>query len=63
VALGAETADVLRMMVNGSMVWVLVGLARRGCRLNWITRLLTGMLYGVEPLDPAVLAEYRCWAP
>ncbi len=26
-ALGAETMDVLRLMVNGNMVWVLVGLA------------------------------------
>jgi len=54
-ALGAQTKDVLRLMVNGSMLWVMVGLAVGVAGSAGLTRLLTGMLYGVRPLDPAVL--------
>jgi putative ABC transport system permease protein len=54
-ALGAETVDVLRLMVNGSMVWVFIGLAVGIVGSIGLTRLLSGMLYDVRPLDPAVL--------
>ncbi|HTX38083.1 MAG TPA: ABC transporter permease [Bryobacteraceae bacterium] len=54
-ALGAETVDVLRLMVNSSMAWVLVGLLAGVAGSAGLTRLLTGMLYDVRPLDPAVL--------
>ncbi|HTS24552.1 MAG TPA: ABC transporter permease [Bryobacteraceae bacterium] len=54
-ALGAGTLDVLRLMVNGSMLWVLVGVAAGIAGSAGITRLLSGMLYDVRPLDPAVL--------
>jgi predicted permease len=54
-ALGAKTADVLRLMVNSSMLWVLVGLAAGVAGSAALTRLLTGMLYQVRPLDPLVL--------
>jgi predicted permease len=54
-ALGAETGDVLRLMVNGSMVWVLVGLAAGVAGSAGLTQLLGGMLYDVRPLDPVVL--------
>lgn len=54
-ALGAETLDVLRLMVTGSMVWVLVGIAVGVAGSAGLTRLLTGMLYDVHPLDPMVL--------
>ena len=54
-ALGAGTVDVLRLMVNSSMVWVLVGLAAGVAGSAGLTRLLTGMLYDVRPLDPVVL--------
>ena len=54
-ALGAETLDVLRLMVNSSMVWVLVGLGTGILGSAGLTRLLSGMLYGVRPLDPVVL--------
>jgi putative ABC transport system permease protein len=54
-ALGAGTVDVLRLMVNSSMVWVLVGLATGVAGSAALTRLLSGMLYDVRPLDPAVL--------
>ena len=54
-ALGAGTMDVLRLMVNSNMTWVLVGLVVGVAGSAGLTRLLTGMLYNVRPLDPVVL--------
>ena len=54
-ALGAGTVDVLRLMVNSSMLWVLVGLVTGVAGSAALTQLLAGMLYGVRPLDPVVL--------
>jgi putative ABC transport system permease protein len=54
-ALGAGTLDVLRLMVTGSMGWVLVGLAAGVAGSAGLNRLLTGLLYHVRPLDPTVL--------
>jgi putative ABC transport system permease protein len=56
-ALGAGTVDVLRLVVSGNMVWVLGGLAAGLAGAAGLTRLLSGMLYGVRPLDPAVLGS------
>jgi putative ABC transport system permease protein len=56
-ALGARTMDVLRLMVNANMAWVLIGLAVGVAGSAGLTRLLTGMLYEVKPLDPVVLAS------
>ena len=54
-ALGAGAADVLRLMMNSSMAWVLVGLIAGVAGAAGLTRLLGGMLYNVRPLDPVVL--------
>jgi putative ABC transport system permease protein len=54
-ALGAGTVDVLRLMVNSSMAWVLVGLMAGVAGSAGLTRLLAGLLYEVRPLDPVVL--------
>jgi len=54
-ALGANTVDVLRLMINSSMLWVFVGLVVGVGGSAGLTRLLTGMLYDVKPLDPVVL--------
>jgi putative ABC transport system permease protein len=54
-ALGACTMDVLRMIVNSSMGWVFAGLALGVAGAAGLTRLLTGLLYEVRPLDPVVL--------
>jgi|HubBroStandDraft_1064217.scaffolds.fasta_scaffold03337_5 predicted permease len=54
-ALGAGTVDVLRLVVNSNMVWVLAGLAAGLAGSAGLTRLLSGLLYGVRPLDPVVL--------
>jgi putative ABC transport system permease protein len=54
-ALGARTLDVIRLMVNSSMLWVLIGLAAGLAGAAGLTRLLGGMLYQVRPMDPGVL--------
>ncbi len=54
-ALGAETLDVLRLMVNGSMIWVLAGVAVGIAGSAGLTSLLHSLLYEVRPLDPLVL--------
>ena len=54
-ALGANTADVLRLMINSSMLWVFVGLAAGIAGSAGLTSLLRGLLYDVRPLDPLVL--------
>jgi len=54
-ALGAGTMDVLRLMVNSSMGWVLAGLAAGAAGSIALTRLVAGMLFEVRPLDPVVL--------
>jgi putative ABC transport system permease protein len=54
-ALGAGTMEILRLMVNSSMAWVLIGLVAGVAGSAGLTRLLAGMLYHVRPLDPVVL--------
>src|SRR5579864_4180315 len=54
-ALGAGTLDVLRLMVNINMVWVLAGLVAGVAGSAGLTQLLEDMLYQVRPLDPMVL--------
>ena len=53
---GASARDVLRMIVGGSMKWVLAGVVVGvGCALA-ATRLLTDLLFGVKGWDPWVMA-------
>jgi putative ABC transport system permease protein len=54
-ALGANTLEVLRLVIKGSMAWVFVGLAVGVAGSAGLTRLIAGMLYDVKPLDPIVL--------
>ena len=54
-ALGAGKMDVLRLMVNSNMAWVLVGLVAGLAGSAGLTRLMAGLLYDVRPLDPLVL--------
>ena len=56
-ALGARTLDVLKLMVNSNMAWVLVGLLAGIAGSAGLTRLLAQMLYEVRPLDPLVLGS------
>ena len=54
--LGAGTLDVLTLIVSRSMAWVLAGIALGVAGSIGLTRLLGGLLYGVRPADPLVLA-------
>jgi putative ABC transport system permease protein len=54
-ALGARTADVLSLIVKGSMAWVMGGIALGLAGSIGLTRLLGNLLYGVRPADPLVL--------
>ena len=55
IALGAQTWQVLRMVL-GEASWLAVcGIAiGLGCAL-WVTRLLSSLLYGLKPSDPGTL--------
>ena len=54
-ALGACAADVLKLMVSGSMTWVLVGVGVGIAGSLGFTRLLGTLLYEVRPSNPVVL--------
>lgn len=72
-AMGARAADVLKLLVGRSMKWTLVGVVFGIVMAFGIARLLAGMLYGVEPMDPlvlsaasgllAVVALFACYLP
>jgi predicted permease len=54
-ALGARHAEVVRMVVTGSMRAVLIGAALGGLLALESTPVLSALLFGVEPRDPAIL--------
>src|SRR5262249_29783170 len=51
VALGAARADILRMVLNKSLVLTSLGLAIGMAGALMVTRLLEGLLYEVKPMD------------
>jgi ABC-type antimicrobial peptide transport system permease subunit len=55
-ALGAQPADVLRLVIRHSMGWTLVGVAAGAGAAVGLLGLLRAALYGVDPADPLVLA-------
>ncbi len=55
-ALGAHTADILKLVVGQGMAVTLAGVAAGLAAAAALTRLLTGLLYGVTPTDPATFA-------
>jgi putative ABC transport system permease protein len=55
-ALGADAGRVLRLVMSHSAVTTLVGLAIGGAGAMAVTRLMAGLLYGIEPTDPVALA-------
>ncbi|MDQ3803039.1 MAG: FtsX-like permease family protein [Acidobacteriota bacterium] len=73
VALGAQTRDVLRLVLGQCMRLTLVGLALGLASAFALTRVMATMLYGVEPTDPstfvggalllAVVALLACYLP
>jgi ABC-type antimicrobial peptide transport system permease subunit len=52
VALGAERGSVLRLVVGGGVRLAVLGLAIGIGAALLLTRLMTGLLYGVQPTDP-----------
>jgi putative ABC transport system permease protein len=51
IALGAQRGDVFRLVVGQGLVLALIGVAAGAIGAVALTRLITGMLYGVSPTD------------
>lgn len=51
-ALGANRADVLRLVVRQGMTMAVIGLVLGLIGAFLVSRVLIGMLYGVSPTDP-----------
>jgi predicted permease len=72
-ALGAEGGKVVGMVIRQGMVTALLGVFVGTGMALFMSRLMTGMLYGVAPQDPvtftavpalfAVVAAVACWIP
>jgi predicted permease len=56
VALGAERGTILRMILGEGAAMALVGLAVGGAAAVPLSQLLTGLLFGIEPVDPPTIA-------
>ncbi len=55
-SLGAERRDVMGLVLRGAMRPVMIGIALGIMACAAVSRLLSGVLYGVSPLDPAAFA-------
>jgi putative ABC transport system permease protein len=53
-ALGAGSRDLVKLVVENSMRFVLVGMVLGLVSAMFLARFLSGQLFGVSPLDPAV---------
>jgi len=56
IAVGAQPAGVVFMIVRQAMVYVLLGIGVGVTTTFAIGRVMRGMLYGVEPNDPSTIA-------
>jgi putative ABC transport system permease protein len=57
VALGAQSTDVLRLVLRQGATLALIGVAIGGAAALGLTRLLSGMLYGVSATDPVAFTS------
>jgi predicted lysophospholipase L1 biosynthesis ABC-type transport system permease subunit len=57
VALGATRADVVRLVVRESLIPVAAGLTAGGLGAFLLSRWLGGLLFGVRPFEPSVVAS------
>jgi putative ABC transport system permease protein len=55
-AIGAQPRDVFRMVIGQGMMLALIGVGLGLVGAFGLTRLMTSMLFGVEPTDPATFA-------
>ena len=55
-ALGAQTRDVLRLVIRQGMLLVVIGIAAGLLFAVALTRLMSSLLFGVSPTDPMTLA-------
>jgi ABC-type antimicrobial peptide transport system permease subunit len=55
-ALGAQRADVLNLIVRRGLVLALTGIGIGLAAAALLTRFMAGMLYGVQPFDPLTFA-------
>ena len=55
-ALGAQRATILRMILGEGATMAVVGLVVGGLAAIPLSRLLNGLLFGVEPVDPPTIA-------
>ena len=72
-ALGAQTGDVLRLILKQGMTLALAGVALGVIAALYVTSLMKTLLYGVSPTDPLtylviallllVVAVLACWLP
>jgi len=60
IALGAGHPDLLRLVLGHAAKLVAVGLLAGLCAAFWLTRLMRGLLFGVEPNDLATFAGVSC---
>ncbi|HEV2706869.1 MAG TPA: ABC transporter permease [Pyrinomonadaceae bacterium] len=57
IALGAQTRDVLRLVVGQGMLLIIIGLVLGLVAAYALTRVMTSMLYGVSATDPLTFAS------
>jgi ABC-type antimicrobial peptide transport system permease subunit len=72
-ALGAQNADILRLLLGQGMKLVALGVAIGLATASFMTRLISALLFGVRPADPvtfvmiafliAGVAALACWVP
>ena len=72
-ALGAQSSDVLKLVVGHGMILTLIGVAIGLVAAFALTRLMSSLLYGVSATDPATFATVAamlstvallaCWLP